>query len=153
MSKNQKKVDWKHLRRELSGKTGQLYWCIETSGGISIEDIQMKKTFKKRSEVDLHLAKLRRLDLIERDGGGNYRVRWEVRNKINFLLKRFIVLGNYVVPRQLVGGILFVIFAVVYGFMLRSKLEEAMMTIQIGAVFAALFFMWSAYIWVKRPYK
>lgn len=118
-----------------------------------MEDIQTKKTFKKRSEVDLHLAKLRRLGLIERDEEGNYRVRWDVRDKINFLLKRFIVLGSYVVPRPLLGGILFLIFAVSYGFMLLPQPEEAMMSIQMGAFLAALFFIWSAYIWVKRPYK
>lgn len=146
-----RKIDWVEIRRQLGRKAARLYWILEGSGGLTMSEIMMKRGFKNRAELDLELAKLRRLNLVERDKEEGYGIRLEIRETVNFLLKKFVVFRGHVMPRAIMSAFLAILVSSLYGFTLGPA--EAAFMVFLGSTVALIFVLVSFHTWSKRPWR
>ncbi len=140
------KIDWKRVALEVRGKTMRLYWHIQKSDGLTMEEIKSKRGFTSRADIDQCLSKLRRLGLVQVEGG-QYFVPFKIRQEAEFLLKWFMVWGNFVFPRSLIGAVGFTIMFI--GLWLAS--DRTLGFLALGAIFAATFWIMTALIWLREP--
>ncbi|MEM2601732.1 MAG: hypothetical protein QXW19_02025, partial [Candidatus Bathyarchaeia archaeon] len=84
-------IDWREAMSSLKGRTLRLYWIIQKEyDGLGIDGIMERGRFKKRSDIDPHLATLRRLKIISRSGDGRYFVPPEIKERLNFAIRSFV---------------------------------------------------------------
>ncbi len=139
------------MLREVTGKALRLYWHVERSQGATLDELVMKKSFKKRSDLDPSLATLRRLGLVRRGEDGRYHVPPEIASQASFLFKAFRPIGKFAVPYSLLSALGFSAFF--FGSLLFTEAGERGPVVLMGTVISVLFWVWAGYTWSKRPFK
>lgn len=137
--------------REVRGKTLRLYWYLEKPGGLTMFEIQLKRGFKNRSELDPALAKLKRLSLVRRDDEGHYYIPPKIADKGSFLFRSFIPVGNLAIPYSFISAVLYSVFLL--GSLIATPELGRTYVMVIGLVMSFVFWIWAGYTWSRRPFK
>jgi hypothetical protein len=117
------------IASQLRGNTLRVYWILLNSedGVIGVRELQRRLDFSSPALAAYHLNKLEGLGLVAKERG-NYRLVREVRVGI---LKQFIKLGTFMLPRYILYAILFTTLLVFF----VSQFNE----ISFYSVFALVF--------------
>lgn len=111
------------LREQLVGKTMRVYWYIlRSSQPATVRGIQRSLHLSSPSLALHHLEKLRKLDLIDQDEDGLYRLKREVRVG---LLRFFAGYGRFMIPRQILYASFYsamlITYLILFGFSLKPS--------------------------------
>ena len=113
MSKPSREFDLALLESELKGKTLIVYWHLLKSSGskVGVREVQRKLGFSSPSVAVYHLDKLMSLGLVEKTVTGEYVLISEVKTG---LLRFFMRLGRFLVPRYLFYSVWFTTMLISY---------------------------------------
>jgi hypothetical protein len=147
-------IDWRRAMGSLKGKTLRLYWIIQKEyEGLDIDAIMERGKFKRRSDIDPHLATLRRLRIIARSEDGKYFVPPEIRERLNFAIRSFVFLKGTLVPRALIGAIAFTAFFAIYLALFVPRGPAWTPMLAFGLALCAVNWIWAISNWARRPFK
>ena len=106
MSETQREFNMAFLESELKGKTLLVYWYLiqQPTHTVGVREVQRALSFSSPSIAVHHLEKLQDLGLVKKKGTGEYFLEEEVKVGI---LKFFMHMGRFVVPRYLFYSMLF----------------------------------------------
>lgn len=137
MSKTPHELDMAVLESELKGKTLLVYWYLvqQASHTAGVRELQRALGFSSPSIAVHHLEKLQDLGLVNKRGTGEYVLEEEVKVGI---LRFFMHMGRFVVPRYLFYSVLFTTMLVAYLILCFFS--------QVGPSFYALIFVSTASI-------
>lgn len=101
------------LESELKGKTLLVYWYLiqQPTHTVGIREVQRALGFSSPSIAVHHLEKLQDLGLVTKKGTGEYVLEEEVKIGI---LKFFMRMGRFIVPRYLFYSVLFSTMLIAY---------------------------------------
>lgn len=100
--------DWK-IESELKGNTLRVYWfMLRSSGGVGVREVQRALGFSSPRLAAYHLEKLEELGLVKKEHGEYYLVR-EVKVGV---LKQFVRLGPFLLPRYFFYATMFTTFLI-----------------------------------------
>jgi len=113
VSKAQHGFDMAFLESELKGKTLLVYWYLiqQPTHTVGIREVQRALGFSSPSIAVHHLEKLQNLGLVTKKGTGEYVLEEEVKIGI---LKFFMRMGRFIVPRYLFYSVLFSTMLIAY---------------------------------------
>jgi len=113
VSKPSREFDLALLESELKGKTLIVYWHLLKSSGskVGVREVQRKLGFSSPSVAVYHLDKLMSLGLVEKTVTGEYVLISEVKTG---LLRFFMRLGRFLVPRYLFYSVWFTTMLISY---------------------------------------
>jgi hypothetical protein len=117
------------IASQLRGNTLRVYWALMNSedGVIGVRELQRRLDFSSPALAAYHLNKLEDLGLVSKERG-DYRLVREVRVGI---LKQFIKLGTFMLPRYILYAIMFTTLLIFF----VSQLKE----VSFYSVFALVF--------------
>ncbi len=151
MSKFQHGSDMAVLESELKGKTLLVYWYLiqQPTHTVGIREVQRALSFSSPSIAVHHLEKLQDLGLISKKGTGEYVLEEEVKVGI---LKFFMHMGRFLVPRYLFYSMLFstMLFAYLALWWLGA-IFPSLYAITFGLLAAIAFWFETIRLWRAKP--
>lgn len=113
MSRDQRGFDMAILESKLKGKTLLVYWYLiqQPTHTVGVREVQRALSFSSPSIAVHHLEKLQDLGLITKKETGEYVLEEEVKVGI---LKFFMRMGRFIVPRYLFYSMLFSTMLIAY---------------------------------------
>ena len=139
------------LEAQLKGKTLLVYWFMLGSpdSPVGVREIQRKLGFSSPSVAAHHLEKLHSLGLVEKSLRGEYYLTKEVKVGV---LKFFLRLGRYMIPRYLFYSVWFstmlIAYLVLYGF--RGSIHN-LIAIIFGVSARLAFWIETIRLWRQKP--
>jgi len=139
------------LEAQLKGKTLLVYWFMLRSpdSPVGVREIQRKLGFSSPSVAAHHLEKLHSLGLVEKSLRGEYYLTKEVKVGV---LKFFLRLGRYMIPRYLFYSVWFstmlIAYLVLYGF--RGSIHN-LIAIIFGVSACLAFWIETIRLWRQKP--
>ena len=111
-------VDEKKIASELKGNTLLVYWELLKSSDslIGVRELQRKVGFSSPALAAYHLNKLMEMGLVVKEGG-DYRLVREVKVGV---LKQFVKLGTFMLPRYVLYATLFTTLLIFFISQLRE---------------------------------
>jgi hypothetical protein len=144
--------DLAFLESELKGKTLLVYWYLlqQPSHSVGVREVQRALGFSSPSIAVHHLQKLHDLKLIDKRPTGEYVLLEEVKIGI---LKFFMHMGRFLVPRYLFYSVLITTMLTVYLVLcLMGQLFPSLYTLTFGVVAALVFWVETVRLWRSRPF-
>jgi hypothetical protein len=134
---------------QLKGNTLRVYWYllqrINTSCGP--RQIQRELDFKSPALAVYHLDKLIELGLVEKSNG-----EYQVKEVVDVgVLKQFMKLGNYIVPRYVTYATMTTILFVFFLSQLTEITFYSLFALIFGILSTAIFWYESFRVWRTRP--
>lgn len=151
MSNRDSQYDPVVLESELKGKTLLVYWYLiqQSSHAAGAREIQRALRFSSPSIAVHHLEKLQDLGLVEKRGTGEYLLAEEVKVGI---LRFFMRMGRFVVPRYLFYSILLSTMLITYLVLcVISQVIPSFYAIVFGAIGSFLFWFETIRLWRAKP--
>ena len=151
MSKTSHEFDPAILESELKGKTLLVYWYLvqQTSHTAGVREVQRSLGFSSPSIAVHHLEKLQDLGLISKRGTGEYVLEEEVKVGI---LKFFMHMGRFVVPRYLFYSVLFTTMLIAYlGLCFLGQVWPSFYTLVFASVAALVLWFETIRLWRAKP--
>ena len=104
--------DDEKIASELKGNTLRTYWALlnSTEGVTGVRELQRQLGFSSPTLAAYHLNKLEELELVVKERG-NYRLVREVKVGV---LKQFIKLGTFLLPRYVLYATMFTILLIFF---------------------------------------
>lgn len=152
MSESSHGFDLAFLESELKGKTLLVYWYLlqQPSHSVGVREVQRALGFSSPSIAVHHLEKLHDLKLIDKRPTGEYVLLEEVKIGI---LKFFMHMGRFLVPRYLFYSVLITTMLTVYLVLcLMGQLFPSLYTLTFGVVAALVFWVETVRLWRSRPF-
>lgn len=152
VSKNPQEFDSAVLESELKGKTLLIYWYLlqQPSHSVGIREVQRALGLSSPSIAVHHLEKLQDLGLITKKGTGEYVLEGEVKVGI---LKFFMRMGRFLVPRYLFYSVLFSTMLIAYlAFCILGQFTPSFYTLMFGVVAMLIFWIETVRLWRERPF-
>ncbi|MEM3590270.1 MAG: hypothetical protein QXN33_04680 [Candidatus Bathyarchaeia archaeon] len=147
-------IDWREAMSSLKGRTLRLYWIVQKEyDGLGIDGIMERGKFKKRSDIDPHIATLRRLKLISKSEDGRYFVPPGIKERLNFAIRSFVYFKGRLIPRALIGAIAFTAFFTAYLILLVPRGPAWTPSLALGLALCAVNWIWAISNWLRRPFK
>ncbi|MEM2119283.1 MAG: hypothetical protein QW840_04080 [Candidatus Bathyarchaeia archaeon] len=139
------------LESQLKGKTLLVYWYLvrQASRSAGVREVQRALRLSSPSVAVHHLEKLSELGLVQKKPTGEYVLEEEVKVGI---LKFFMHMGRFVIPRYLFYSVLFTTMVGTYlVFCLAGQVYPSFYAILFGVT--ALIFFWfeTVRLWRARP--
>jgi len=133
VSETQREFDMAFLESELKGKTLLVYWYLiqQPTHTVGVREVQRALSFSSPSIAVHHLEKLQDLGLVKKKGTGEYFLEEEVKVGI---LKFFMHMGRFVVPR-------YFFYSVLFSTMLTAYLALCFLGIVFPSFYAIVFGM------------
>jgi len=139
------------LESQLKGKTLLVYWYLlqQPSHTVGVREVQRALNFSSPSIAVHHLEKLQDLGLITKKGTGEYVLQEEVKVGI---LRFFMHMGNFLVPRYLFYSILFTTMLTAYiTLCIIGILAPSYYALTFGAIALLLFWIETVRLWRAKP--
>ena len=137
------------IEAELKGKTMLVYMhLLRVNQPIGVRELQRALGFSSPSVSAYHLNKLQDLGLVESDRG-DYKLAREVKIGV---LRQFVTLGRFMLPRFLFYAIL--VTTMLFTYMLQFPMvpnRQNITTILLGAVPAIVLWYETVRIWREKP--
>jgi predicted DNA-binding transcriptional regulator len=151
VSKAPHEFDLAVLESELKGKTLLVYWYLlqQPDHMVGVREVQRALSFSSPSIAVHHLEKLQDLGLVQKKGTGEYVLEEEVKVGI---LRFFMRMGRYLVPRYLFYSVLFSTMLAAYlAVCIISQVMPSFYAVMFGSV--ATFILWveTVRLWRARP--
>ena len=149
--------DLAEIESKLKGKTLRIYWYLlrDPNSGVGVREVQRSLGLSSPSVAAHHLDKLLSLGLVEKNLRGEYFLNQEVRVG---LLKFFIRMGRFLVPRHLFYAILlstmFVNYMVFYNIILSQPTGSVhnIAAILFGIVANIVLWLETVRLWREKPF-
>ena len=144
--------DLAFLESELKGKTLLVYWYLlqQPTHTVGVREVQRSLNFSSPSIAVHHLQKLENLGLIEKKGTGEYVLEEEVKVGI---LRFFIRMGSFLVPRHLFYSVLFTTMLATY--LVVSYIAQVLPSfyaLAFGVIALIIFWIETIRLWRARPF-
>lgn len=137
------------IEAELKGKTMLVYMhLLRVNRPIGVREVQRALGFSSPSVAAYHLNKLRDLGLVESERG-DYRLVREVKIGV---LRQFVTLGGFMLPRLLFYAVLVTTMLATYILQFPMTLSRHnITTLIIGAVPTVILWYETIKVWRERP--
>jgi predicted DNA-binding transcriptional regulator len=152
VSKNPQELDSAFLESELKGKTLLIYWYLlqQPSHSVGIREVQRALSLSSPSIAVHHLEKLQDLGLITKKGTGEYVLEGEVKVGI---LKFFMRMGHFLVPRYLFYSALFSTMLAAYlALCIIGQFAPSFYTLMFAVIAMLIFWIETVRLWRERPF-
>jgi DNA-binding transcriptional ArsR family regulator len=139
------------LESELKGKTLLVYWYLvqQASHTAGVRELQRALGFSSPSIAVHHLEKLQDLGLVNKRGTGEYVLEEEVKVGI---LRFFMHMGRFVVPRYLFYSVLFTTMLVAYLVLCSfSQVWPSFYALIFVLIASILFWFETVRLWRSKP--
>ena len=144
---NSSEIDEKKIENELRGNTLRVYWYLLEHGGesgVGVREVQRALRFLSPTLAVYHLDKLAELGLVEKRYGEYHLVR-EVKVGV---LKQFVRVGAFMLPRHLFYATLFTTLLILFTIYLLG-FEQVSFSSIFALIFGALGAIMSWYETIK----
>ena len=144
MNLNEEKV-----ASELKGNTLRVYWELlrSSDGVVGVREVQRSLDFSSPALASYHLNKLEELGLVEKKHGDYHLIR-EVRVGI---LKQFLKLGAFMLPRYILYATMFTTLLVFFLFNLRDLNFYSLFALVFGILATGILWYETIRVWRQRP--
>ncbi len=141
--------DEEKIVSELRGNTLRAYWALLNSedGVVGVRELQRKLGFSSPALASYHLNKLTEMKLVVRERG-DYRLIREVRVGV---LKQFIKLGTYLLPRYVLYATMFTTLLVYLIINLGEPTFYSVFALVLGILGTGIFWYETFRVWRQRP--
>ena len=131
---------------ELKGNTLRVYWALLNSrGGVSgVRELQRQLGFSSPALAAYHLNKLEELELVVRERG-DYRLVREVKVGV---LKQFIKLGTFLLPRYVLYAIMFTLLLLFFLTQLKELNFYSVFALMLGILGTAILWYETLRVWL-----
>ena len=142
-------IDEEIISTQLKGNTLRVYWALLNSkdGFMGVRQLQRKLGFSSPALASYHLNKLEELGLVVKERG-DYRLVREVKVGV---LKQFIKIGTFLLPRYVLYATMFTILLIFF----LSRLEElnfySTFALMLGILSTAILWYETIRIWMQKP--
>jgi predicted DNA-binding transcriptional regulator len=151
MTRTPHELDLAFLESELKGKTLLIYWYLlqQPTHTVGIREVQRSLGFSSPSIAVHHLEKLQDLMLVEKTATGEYVLKEEVKVGI---LKLFMRMGRFMVPRYFFYSILFSTMLTAYlTLCIIGQILPSLYAVTFGLVASILFWFETVRLWRAKP--
>lgn len=152
MSEYSHGLDLAFLESELKGKTLLVYWYLlqQPTHTVGVREVQRSLNFSSPSIAVHHLQKLENLGLIGKKGTGEYVLEEEVKVGI---LRFFIRMGSFLVPRYLFYSVLFTTMLATYLIVsFIAQVLPSFYALAFGVIALSIFWIETIRLWRARPF-
>ena len=134
---------------ELKGNTLRAYWALMNAkdGVLGVRELQRRLGFSSPALASYHLNKLADMKLVVKEMG-DYRLVREVKVGV---LKQFIKLGTFLLPRYVLYATLFTTLLVYLVVKLREVTFYSAFALVLGVLGSAIFWYEAIRVWMQRP--
>ncbi len=142
-------IDDEKIISELKGNTLRAYWALMNSkdGVLGVRELQRKLSFSSPALASYHLNKLADMKLVVKERG-DYRLVREVRVGV---LKQFIKLGTFLLPRYVLYATMFTTLLIYLIVNLRQFTFYSAFALVLGVLGAVIFWYETFRVWRQRP--
>ncbi|MDD1764709.1 MAG: ArsR family transcriptional regulator [Candidatus Methanomethyliaceae archaeon] len=140
------------VKSELKGTTLRVYWVLlkKGSGGTGPREVMRELGLSSPSVASYHLEKLSNLGLVEKDIGGNYVVRGEVKVEV---FSDFVRVVGMMLPRYLFYSVLFTTMLVAYVLLYPLQFTpQTIMVLIFGLTGCIITWVETVRAWMRRPF-
>lgn len=141
--------DEENIASELKGNTLRVYWHLLRSSGDTVgpREIQRHLDFSSPALAVYHLEKLMELGLVQKEKG-EYRL---VRGVNVGVLKQFIKVGTFVLPRYILYAVLLTTLLLFYLSQFRVVNFYSLFALIFGVLGTTILWYETFRIWKQRP--
>jgi len=142
-------LDEEKVASKLKGNTLRVYWALLNSGNevIGIRELQRHLGFSSPALASYHLNKLEHLGLVVKERG-DYRLVREVKVGI---LKQFIKLGTFRLPRYVLYAIMFTSLLVFFLSQLNEFSFYSLFALVFGILGTIILWYETIRVWRQKP--
>jgi len=140
------------VKSELKGTTLRVYWVLLKKGSIGTgpREVMRELGLSSPSVASYHLEKLRNLGLVEKDVGGNYVVKEEVKVEV---FSDFVRVVGMMLPRYLFYSVLFTTMLVAYVVLYPLQFTpQTIMVLIFGLTSCIITWVETVRAWRRRPF-
>ena len=152
MSKATREFDYGFLESQLKGRTLLVYWYLmqQPTHTVGVREVQRSLGFSSPSIAVHHLERLQDLGLVAKRGTGEYVLEGEVKIGI---LRFFMHMGRFLVPRYLFYSVLFSTMLTVYLILcVYTQIIPSFYALTFGLVGMLIFWVETVRLWRARPF-
>jgi DNA-binding transcriptional ArsR family regulator len=141
--------DEEKIVSELKGNTLRAYWALMNAkdGVLGVRELQRRLGFSSPALASYHLNKLTDMRLVVKERG-DYRLVREVRVGV---LKQFIKLGTFLLPRYVLYATLFTTLLVYLLVNLKESTFYSAFALVLGVLGTVIFWYETVRVWMQRP--
>jgi DNA-binding transcriptional ArsR family regulator len=141
--------DDERIISELRGNTLRAYWALMNAkdGVMGPRELQRRLGFSSPALASYHLNKLAEMGLVEKERG-DYRLVREVRVGV---LKQFVKLGTFLLPRYVLYATLFTTLLVYLLLNLRESTFYSTFALVLGVLGTVIFWYEAISVWMQKP--
>lgn len=141
--------DEEKIASELKGNTLRAYWALMNSedGIIGVRELQRKLGFSSPALAAYHLNKLTELKLVE-NIRGDYKLIREIRVGV---LKQFIKLGTFLLPRYVLYATMFTTLLIFLLFQMSEFTFYSTFALILGVLGSVIFWYETIRVWRQKP--
>jgi hypothetical protein len=146
---SQQQSDSEKVASELKGNTLRVYWYVMNASQqtVGVREVQRALKFSSPTLALYHLDKLKDLGLVSKESG-EYRLIKEVKVDV---LKQFLKLGTWFVPRFALYAALFTVLFVYYVLILPDLSVYTLFGLIFGGLGSAIFWFETWKAWRQQP--
>ncbi|MCW4026034.1 MAG: hypothetical protein NWE76_00950 [Candidatus Bathyarchaeota archaeon] len=142
-------LDDEKMASELKGNTLRTYWALLNAkeGVIGVRELQRQLGFSSPALAAYHLNKLEELELAVNERG-DYRLIREVKVGV---LKQFIRLGAFLLPRYVLYATMFTTLLVYFSSQLKELSFYSMFALLFGVLGTVILWYETVRVWRQKP--
>jgi len=143
------KIDEEKIASELKGNTLRVYWALLNSENsvMGVRELQRELGFSSPALATYHLNKLEDLGLVVKERG-DYRLVREVKVGI---LKQFIKLGAFMLPRYVLYATMFTTLLVFFLSQLKEFSFYSVFALIFGVLSTVILWYETIRVWRQKP--
>ena len=141
--------DDKKIDSELKGNTLRAYWALLNSkhGVIGVRELQRQLGFSSPTLAAYHLNKLVELELVV-NVRGDYRLVREVKVGV---LKQFIKLGTFLLPRYVLYATMFTMLLIFFLTQLKELSFYSSFALMLAVLSTVILWYETIRVWMQKP--
>ena len=142
-------LDDEKIVSELKGNTLRVYWSLLNSrdGVTGVRQLQRQLGFSSPTLAAYHLNKLENLELVVKERG-DYRLVREVKVGV---LKQFIKLGTFLLPRYIFYATFFTMLLIFLLTQLREISFCSVFALMLGILSTVILWYETIRVWIQKP--
>jgi hypothetical protein len=141
--------DEEKIASELRGNTLRVYWALMNAkdGVLGVRELQRKLGFSSPALASYHLNKLVELKLVAKERG-DYRLVREVKVGV---LKQFIKLGTFLLPRYVLYATMFTTLLIYSLVNFKEFTFYSALSLILGVLGTVIFWYETIRVWRQKP--
>jgi len=141
--------DDEKIASELKGNTLRAYWALMNAkdGVLGVRELQRRLGFSSPALASYHLNKLTDMKLVVKERG-DYRLVREVRVGV---LKQFIKLGTFLLPRYVLYATMFTTLLIYLLVNFREFTFYSALALVLGVLGTVIFWYETVRVWRQKP--